>query len=103
MVNFAVPRPKPKPLPNYRYRQQSIQNLINRERGDFKIGDDILYPDESNNHQVQQWKTGLGNALARFCQANPLVRNSRRRFVHQGHFLFLDQFESLPHIATNLR
>jgi len=26
-----------------------------QEKGRFKIGEDILHPNESNNHQITQW------------------------------------------------
>ena len=67
MLKYAVKLPLPKPVARTGYGQQSIQNLINRDIH-FRVMDDILKPDESKNHQVTQWQTGLGNVLTEFCK-----------------------------------
>ena len=70
MLNFAVKLPLPKPIAKPDYKQQSIQNLIDRDKY-FRVMDDILKPDESKNTQVTQWQTSLGHILTKHCRVVP--------------------------------
>ena len=70
LLKYAVPLPKPKPVARTGDEQQSIQNLIDRDKY-FRVMDDILKPDESKNTQVTQWQTSLGHILTRHCRVVP--------------------------------
>ena len=81
--------------------QLGVASMIKRDQGEFRIGEDILHPNESNNHQVLQWQSALSDKLRGFCRV--LGRRPRKGKPIELPALFLDDFKSLPSLILGLR